>query len=204
MSSVLVEGARAIEDLLVLLIIVALSVWLIDITNKVIWPAVEILTWLGSFWPITAVVMMVTAIIVAAVIVASVVGAVIVAVCWAMSARILVEAHLGFLGIGVLVGDRDHLANPCGRLAVELGAKLAVMESSDEGDDHLSFHDVGNRIPHLGKASDVATEELGRLLVDAVEIMLGARPSTRSHVVVSEHLLQLFLGFDEVRARLMS
>ena len=34
--------------------------------------------------------------------------------------------------------------------------------------------------------SDVATEELGRLLVDAVEIMLGARPSTRSHVIVDE------------------
>ena len=48
------------------------------------------------------------------------------------------------------------------------------MESSDEGDDDLSFCDVRNRIPHLKKASNVATEELGRLLVDAVEIMLGS------------------------------
>ena len=49
-----------------------------------------------------------------------------------------------------------------------------VMESSDEGGDHLSFHDVGNRIPHLEKASNVATEEIGWLLVDVVEIMLSA------------------------------
>ena len=44
----------------------------------------------------------------------------------------------------------------------------------DEGGDDLSFHDVGNIISHLEKASDVATEELGRLLVDAVQIQ--ARP----------------------------
>ena len=78
-----------------------------------------------------------------------------------MSALILIEVHLGFLGVGVLVGGHDHLANPCRWLVVELGAKLAVMESSDEGGDDLRFHDVGNIIPHLGKASDVATEELG-------------------------------------------
>ena len=48
------------------------------------------------------------------------------------------------------------------------------------------------------KASDVATKELRRLLVDAVQIMLGARPNTRSHVVVGEDLLQLFLGSDGV------
>ena len=68
-----------------------------------------------------------------------------------MSARILAEAHLGFLGVGVLVGGHDHLANPCRWLVVELGAKLAVMESSDEDGDDLGFHDVGNRIPHLKK-----------------------------------------------------
>ena len=115
-----------------------------------------------------------------------------------MSARILIEAHLGFLGVDVLVGGRDHLANPCRRIAVELGAKLAVMESSDEGGDNLSFCDVGNRIPHLGKVSDVATEELGWLLVYAIQIVLGARPSARSHVVVGEDLLQLFPGSDGV------
>ena len=43
-----------------------------------------------------------------------------------------------------------------------------VMESSDEGGDDLSFRDVWNRIPHLRKASDVAAEELGWLLVDVV------------------------------------
>ena len=41
-------------------------------------------------------------------------------------------------------------------------------------------------------------EELERLLVDAVQVMLGARPSTRSHVVVGEDLLQLFLGSDGI------
>ena len=73
-----------------------------------------------------------------------------------------------------------------------------MMESSDEGSDDLRFHDVGNRILHLEKASDLAMEELGWLLVDAVQIMLGARPSTRSHVVVGEDLLQLFSRFDGI------
>ena len=82
------------------------------------------MTRLGSFWPITATVPMVTTVIVAVVVVASVV----VAAGWAMSARILIEAHLGFLGVDVLVGGRDHIANPYGRLVVELGAKLAVVE----------------------------------------------------------------------------
>ena len=104
--------------------------------------------------------MMVATVVRAAVAVASVVGAVIVAVCWAMSACILIEAQLGFLGVGVLVGGRDHLANPYGRLAVELGAKLMVVESSDEDGDDLSFCDVGNRIPHLGKVLNVAAEGL--------------------------------------------
>ena len=131
---------------------------------------------------------MVTTVVVAVVIVASVVRAVVVATCWVMSARILVEAHLGFLGVGVLVSGRNHLANPCWWLAIELRAEV-VVESSDEGGDDLSFHDVRDRIPHLEKASDVATEELGRLLIDAVQIMLGARVSTRSHVVVDENLL---------------
>ena len=34
--------------------------------------------------------------------------------------------------------------------------------------------------------SDVAMEELERFLIDAIQIMLGARPSTRSHVVICE------------------
>ena len=103
---------------------------------------------------------MVTVVVVAAVAVAPVVGVIVPMVSWAMSAHILVEVHLSFLGIGVLVGGRNYLANPHGWLAVELGAEVAVMESSDEGGDDLSFHDVGNRIPHLRKASDVAMEEL--------------------------------------------
>ena len=99
---------------------------------------------------------MVTTVVVAMVIVVAVIGVVIVAACWEMSTRILIEMHLGFLGVGILVGGCDHLADPSGRLAVELGAKLAVMESSYEGGDDLGFHDVWNRIPHLRKLSDVA------------------------------------------------
>ena len=109
-----------------------------------------------------------------------------------MSARILVEAHFGLFGDGVLIGGRNHLANPLWWLAIELGMEVAVMESSVEGGDDFCFHDVGNRIPHLGKMSDIPTKELGRFLVDAIQIMLGARSSARSHVVVGEDLLELF------------
>ena len=115
-----------------------------------------------------------------------------------MSGRILVEANFGLLSIGVLIGGCDHLANPLWWLTIEFGAELVVMESSDKGGDDFCFRDVGNRIPYLRKASNVAAEELGWLLVDAVEIMLGARPSTRSHVIVGEDLLPLFPRFDGI------
>ena len=58
--------------------------------------------------------------------------------------------------------------DPLRRLVIELGVEVTVMESSNEGGDDFCFCDVGNRIPHLGKASDVATKELERLLIDAV------------------------------------
>ena len=118
-----------------------------------------------------------------------------------MGAHILVEAYFGLFSIGILGDGRDHLANPLRRLTIEFGAKVGVMESSDEGGDDFCFCDVVNRIPHLKKASNVAMEELGGLLVDAVLIMFGARPSARSHVVVGEDLFQLLLGFDGVRGK---
>ena len=118
-----------------------------------------------------------------------------------MSACILVEAYFGLFGVGILIGGRDHLANPLWRLTIELGAEVAMMESSDEGGDDHSFYDVRNIVPHLGKASNVATEELGWFLVDAVQIMLGAWPGTCSHVVVGEDLFQLFPGSDGVRGK---
>ena len=98
MLGILVERAWAIEDLLVLLIIVALGARLIDGGDDVVWLAAAILARLGSFCSITAAVTMVTTVIEAAVVVASVV----VAMRWAMSSHILVEAHLGFLGVSVL------------------------------------------------------------------------------------------------------
>ena len=72
------------------------------------------------------------------------------------------------------------------------------MESSDKGGDDFHFRDVGNRIPHLGKSSDVTMEELVRFLINAIQIVLGARQSTRSHVIVGEDLLQLFPRFDGI------
>ena len=112
MFGVLVKRARAIEDLLVLLIIVALGARLTDGSDDVVWPTAAILARPGSFCSITAAVAMVVWVIGTAVVVASVVGAVVVAACWAMSARILIEAHVVFLGVGVLVGGCDHLAVP--------------------------------------------------------------------------------------------
>ena len=76
-----------------------------------------------------------------------------------------------------------------------------MVESSDEGGDDLSFCDVGNTIPHHRKASYVAAEELRWLLVDAVQIMFGARPNACSHVVVGENFFQLFLGSNGVRGK---
>ena len=64
-----------------------------------------------------------------------------------------------------------------------------MVKSSDKGGDDLSFCDVGNRVPHLREASDIAVKELKWLLGDAVEIMLGARSCTRSHIVVDEDFL---------------
>ena len=155
MFGVLVKRARAVEVLLVLLVVVALGARLIDGGDNVVWLVAMILARLGSFCSIMAAVTMVTAAVEVAVVVESVVGAVVVAVRRAMGGHILVEARLGFLGVGVLVGSSDHLANACWWLVVELGAKLAMVESSGEGGDDLSFHDVGNRIPHLEKASNV-------------------------------------------------
>ena len=198
MLVVLMEGAWAFKDLLVLLVIVALGARFFNGGDDVVWSAAAILTRFGPFWPITATVPMVTTVVVAAVAMASIVASLIAATSWVMSARILVESHFGLFGVGVLIGGRNHLANPLRWLAIKLGAEVMVTESSDEGGDDLFFRDVGNRIPHLGKASDVATEELGRLLVNAVQIMLGARPSTRGHVVVGEDLLQCFPRSDGV------
>ena len=115
-----------------------------------------------------------------------------------MSARILVETNFGLFNVDVLIGGRDHLANPPWRLLIEFGAEVAVMESSNKGGDDFYFRDVRNRIPHLRKSSDVTTEELERFLIDAIQIMLGAWPSTRSHVIVGEDLLQLFPRFNGI------
>ena len=161
MLCVLVERARTIEDLLILLVIVPLGARLIDSSNEVVWSAATILTGLEPFWPIMAVIPVETTVVVAAVVVASGIGAVIVAVRRAICARIFVETHLRFLSVGILVGGRDHLADARRRLTVEFGPELMVVKSSNKGGDDLSFRDIGDRIPHLGEASDVAKEELG-------------------------------------------
>ena len=71
-----------------------------------------------------------------------------------MSARILVEANFGLFSVGVLIGGRDHLTNPLWRLTIEFGMEVTV-ESSDEGGNDFCFRNVGNRIPHPRKTSDV-------------------------------------------------
>ena len=177
MFGILVKRAWAIEYLLVLLIIVTLGTRLTSGGEDVFWPAAVILAWPVSSYSITAAIAMIATVVEATVIVTLVIGAIIISVGWSLSACILVEAHLGFLCIDVLVGGSYHFADTGWRLMVEFGAKFAMVESSDESGDDLSFCDVGNRIPHLGKVLNVAAEGLGWLLVDAVEIMLGARPS---------------------------
>ena len=52
--AVLCGGGMAFEDLLVLLIIVALGVRFINGNDDVVWSAMAILTSSGPFWPITA------------------------------------------------------------------------------------------------------------------------------------------------------
>ena len=122
----------------------------------------------GPFWPITATVLMVVTVVVAVVTVASFIEVLVAAASWAVSARILIKVNFGFFSVGVLIDSRDHLANPLWRLTIEFGPKVTVMESSDEGGDDFCFCDVGNIILHLEKSPDVATEELGRFLVDAI------------------------------------
>ena len=39
------------------------------------------------------------------------------------------------------------------------------------------------------------------VLVDAIQIMLGARPSTGSHIIIGEDFFQLFPGFDGVKGK---
>ena len=131
------EGAWSFEDLLVLLIVVAFGMRFVNGGDDVVGSAVAILTSSGPFRLITATVLMVAAVVVVAVTVASFVGAVIAAVSWAMSACILVKAYFGLLGIGVLIGGCNHLANPLRLIAIKLGAEVAVMESSDKGGDDL-------------------------------------------------------------------
>ena len=82
MLAVFVERARAFEDLLILLIIVALGARFINSNDDMVWPTAAILTRFGSFWPITATIPMVTAVVVAAVAVASVIGSLVAAASW--------------------------------------------------------------------------------------------------------------------------
>ena len=79
MLGILVERERAAEDLLVLLVIVALGSRFVNNNDNIVWSVVAIMTRLGTFWPITATVPMVTAVVIAAVTVAPVVEAIVAA-----------------------------------------------------------------------------------------------------------------------------
>ena len=104
---------------------------------------------------------MVITVVVAAVTVASLIGALVAASSWAMSARVLIEAYFSFFDVGVLVGGRNHLANPHGRLAVELEAEVTVMESTDKAVMTsasvvlgIEFLILGKRLMWLRRSSD--------------------------------------------------
>ena len=79
MLGILVERARAIEDLLVLLVVVALGTRFVNGGDDVVWSAAAILTSFRPFRPVATTIMMVVAVIVAAVTVAPFVGAIVVA-----------------------------------------------------------------------------------------------------------------------------
>jgi len=83
--AVLVEGARAFEDYLVLLIIVTFGARFVNGGNDVVWSAAAIRTSVRPFQLIAATVLMVAVVIVAAVTMASFVGAIVTAVNWAVS-----------------------------------------------------------------------------------------------------------------------
>ena len=87
--AVLVEGARAFEDFLVLLIVVALGTRFINGGDDVVWPSVAFFTRLGSFWPITATVLTMATVVVAMVTMASVIGALVTVASWVVSFRSL-------------------------------------------------------------------------------------------------------------------
>ena len=82
------------------------------------------MTRFGPFWPVTATVTMVIAVVVAVVAMASVVGSLVIVASLAMSACILIKAYFALFGIGVLIDGRNHLANPFRRLAIELGVEV--------------------------------------------------------------------------------
>ena len=172
MFGVLVQGARTVQNLFVLLVIVTLCARLVDVGDEVIWSAAAMLTRFEFIWPITSTVPVETTVVVATIVVLSVVVAVVVAVNVVLSvvvavvmaarrvisARVFVKTHLRFLGIGVLIGCCDHLADAGGWLCIELRTEFSVMKSSDEGGDDFGLRDVGNRIPHLGETSDVVAK----------------------------------------------
>ena len=122
MFGVLVKRARAVEDLLVLFVVVALGARLTNGGDDVFWPTAAILARHVSSCPITVAIVVVAVVIGAAVAVTSVVRAIVITVRQALGAYVLAEAYLGFLGVGILVGGSYHFADTGRRLMVEFGA----------------------------------------------------------------------------------
>ena len=120
MFGVLVKRAWAVEDLLVLFVVVTLGVRLTNGGDDVFWPVTAILARPVSSCSITAAIAMIAAIVGTTVIMMSVIEAIIVSVRWSLSACILVEAHLGFLCISVLVGGSYHFTDTGWLLTVNL------------------------------------------------------------------------------------
>ena len=63
----------------------------------------------------------------------------------------------GFFGIGISVRHLYQLAEGGGPLAVQLTAKLLVLEPFGEGDDGLGIGDVGDGVSCLREVPDEVT-----------------------------------------------
>lgn len=132
MGGVLVERARADEELVELGIVVVLGVGLLDGGNKVIRSAALELTRLGGLLVVTviaavvATIMIVAAIIIAPIILELIMPARRAVVPW-RSRKVLMVTQVGLLGVGILLGGGEHVADGGWRLPVKLPAELVVM-----------------------------------------------------------------------------
>lgn len=125
MLVVLMNEARTVEELLILVIVATLSAWLLDRGDDVIWSATMKLPSSRALWPITIAAIMIV-IVVVAVIIVSFFMTIIIETWWAVGASnlgdILLMPLVGFFGVCILIGRVQHLTDCPWWLPIELGA----------------------------------------------------------------------------------